>query len=275
MSPTRVIYGELDQGKRPYLRIMTKMLGCPQGDGGMDMSNRPQTKRVETTCLQLFKLSMPADESLEAKIEYQCNEGSKNINIGFFTAYTTGKSSSPVYKYQPVVYAQEKESCEVRLSLEFDAPKAHIVGIGAYYAEHIKNHETLSLVSVFSITIKNKTVLDDNFKIEDIRIVERRTLPKKEKRLAWSWQGSRERSVEGVPWSRTTGPFSHFIVMIDQKEMGTAYCLEFPLCAKEDGRAMEVFIEGVLFDGKKIKSATAMIAVANPHDGEGPYLGRS
>lgn len=246
------------------------MLGCPQGDVGMNVNNRPQTKRVETTRLQLFKLSMPTDDSLEAKIEYQCNEASKNITIGFFTAYTTGESSSPVYKYQPVVYTQEKESGEVRLNLEFDAPKAHIVGIGAYYAEQIKNHETLSLVSVFSITIKTKTVLDDKFKIEDIRVVERGTLPKKEKRLVWSWQGSRERSVDGVPWSRTTGPFSHFIVMIDQEEMGTAYCLEFPLCEEEDGTAMEVYIKGVLFDGQKIKSATAMIAVANPHDGEGP-----
>ena len=59
---------------------------------------------------------------------------------------------------------------------------------------------------------------------------------------------------EVLPWSSTTGPFSHFIVTIGGKEAGSAFGLEFPVLEEDCGDLgqVEVTIMGHLFGGATV-----------------------
>ena len=260
------MYGELENSSTPHLRIMTKMLShLPEDIIDRRRHRLQHSQPTEMMRLQLFKLNMPADDTLEAHIKYECNQTCRLMDIGFFTTNETQKPICLEDKNNRLVYTGADEPCEIRFSLQSDNPEARVVGLGVYCTGPFRSNETLSLITVLSMTIKSKAITDGAFNLGDIRVVERGKSPKMEKRLAWSWRGSREGSVEGVPWSGTTGPFSHFVVHIDGKEVGVAYCLEFPLregdcdLSRAKSIMIQARIEGVLFDGGRIQSSATMI----------------
>lgn len=265
MPPVGVIYGELEYDTRPYLKIMTKMLGTPLEDVNDRMYQSQHSQGTQITSLRLFKLNMPANGSLVGSIEYECHQDSQAIIKGFFVALEFDKRNGLKYEYYPVAIAQHEKPCTLKFNIQSNTSNARLVEIGAYCARQIMNHQALTLIKIFSITIKRKTAARDNPTVVDIHIIERGKLPNQEKRLVWNWQGSEEASGSGVPWSPTTGPFSHFIVGINGRAAGVAHCLEFPL-REEDycllGKKqtqIEIHIQGVLFDGSRCDSASRMI----------------
>lgn len=84
--------------------------------------------------------------------------------------------------------------------------------------------------------------------------------------MGWTWVGScynKPRSID-LPWSNATGPFSHFVVVVGGKEIGEAYCNEFPLQKSdfdliEAGGDVEVVIRGTLFGGGEVSSIPILL----------------
>jgi hypothetical protein len=92
--------------------------------------------------------------------------------------------------------------------------------------------------------------------INNVRFENRGIGESQHMRLCWSFNDRMRhgRKVEGIPYSETTGPFSHFRIRIDGLEVGRAYALEHVLNKKLvdriAGRDVEVILIGVNFDGR-------------------------
>jgi hypothetical protein len=104
--------------------------------------------------------------------------------------------------------------------------------------------------------------------IDNIRIEEKSEGETKHKRLCWTY--SRERTDEiannSMPLSATTGPFSYFVVEINELELGRTYALEYILgeALREklgEGKTSEVKITGIGFDGRKITESWARVLI--------------
>ena len=98
--------------------------------------------------------------------------------------------------------------------------------------------------------------------IEDVRVVERVSGDRREKRVAWKWSGKREQWPEGMPWSGALGPFERFVVEIGGARRGEVWCLEFPLREGDFegvgdggvvGDGVEVVVTGVLWGGGEVR----------------------
>lgn len=76
-----------------------------------------------------------------------------------------------------------------------------------------------------------------------------------------------DRKIE-LPWSKTTGQISYFRILLDEKEVGRAGCVEFVLQHGEIGEEKDVgvVVEGILFSGEVLRSKTQRlrIGVADP-----------
>jgi len=111
--------------------------------------------------------------------------------------------------------------------------------------------------------------------ITDLRVITRGAEPYRQKRLVWDLHSNRVPVQEGgLPYSETTGPFSHFLVSVDGRCVGRAYACEFPLRREdfgevesgnhEEGREEEkgeVIVKGVLFGGREVVARGVRIGV--------------
>ncbi|KAF2660203.1 glycoside hydrolase family 85 protein [Lophiostoma macrostomum CBS 122681] len=83
-------------------------------------------------------------------------------------------------------------------------------------------------------------------------------------RLCWAYQSTGEvEDTRGLPYSETTGPFSHFCVSVDGMMVGRAYALEFVLheylVGILEGEGREFEIRGVGFDGRTIAEGRVQV----------------
>lgn len=257
-------------GNDPYLRVMTKILGQRMDDHSRhsSWSRHHHTQDVKIMRLRLFNLNMPANDTLEACIYCERGRASNGVDVGLFVAYSSDESKEPIYRYQRANFTAVENSDEIKLSLHADNDKAHAVQLGAYFLGQIEAIEPLPLLDILSITIKPKLVDSRITTIEHIRTITRGQGTCKEKRLAWEWQGGRNTEIDGLPWSTTTGPFSHFIIMMANQELGSAYSLEFPLrendyhAVGKNASDVDICVKGFLFGGGCVSSQTVIPATS-------------
>lgn len=86
-------------------------------------------------------------------------------------------------------------------------------------------------------------------------------------RLTWAYgHNNEEAMVHGVPFSPLTGPFSHFIVKLENTLIGRAYTLECivprDLVERLADKEVRVEITGISFDGRTLASKIAYIRMA-------------
>ena len=127
------------------------------------------------------------------------------------------------------------------------------------------SQDTSDLLEVFEITLKPAGHSYPKSEIRNVRIEQRGTDATAHHRLVWSIPKN-AMSSSSLPYSPLTGPFSHFIVSAEGKELGRAYALEFVVdqgvhqgWKEEYKKAVSVVIAGHAFDGSVIGFFTGLL----------------
>ena len=111
-----------------------------------------------------------------------------------------------------------------------------LVDVGFYCKGVIESPAPLQILRAFRFTIMPSTISDAPspcFTVYDIRLVKRGASPNEQRRLKWTWHGVEDEWPKTMPWSKITGPFSHFTLFVNGLEIGRSYCLEYPLTVAE------------------------------------------
>ena len=207
--------------------------------------------------LCLFKLNILGDRSPAASIRFRWLEPNMEAGSGFYMGYKTPKSEKLCYVHVEISSPRPDHVREKTIILSFPTAESCLVEFGVFFVGLIETPKPLALCQILNLTIRPGTQAESSWIIHGVRLTERGNAPD-HRRLAWKCSGSDALRLIGLPWSTTTGPFSHFSVIIDGKECGRAYCTEFPI-QREDfdgckGDMVEVVIRGRLFGGGEIAS---------------------
>lgn len=210
---------------------------------------------------------MPADGSLQARVEFTREQLEATADVGLYTAYKPPSSEKIEYEYTSLPYLLGLGPLE--FPIKHQTSGCRLVELGCYCEAQIGSSEPVDLCYISTITIMSR----DNFESEtppwhiyNVQVAERRSGENCQKRLTWTWQGSdhdQATSIHGLPWSKTTGPFSFFEVRFGDRELGRAYCMEFPLLEEDltsnggnggEDETIEVVVCGQLFGGGSVCS---------------------
>ena len=208
--------------------------------------------------LCLFKLNMLGDRSPAANIRFRWLESNMDVKSGFYMGYEISKSEKLHYVHSEIFSPRPNQVRGKTITLSFPTAESRLVEFGVFFAGLIDYPKPLALCQILNLTIKPTTQAESSWTIHGVKVTERGNAPYNDTRLAWKYSGSDDLRPTDLPWSTTTGPFSHFRVVVDGKECGRAYCMEFPI-HREDfdgckGDVVEVCIRGRLFGGGEIAS---------------------
>ncbi|KAL8702504.1 MAG: hypothetical protein Q9201_004319 [Fulgogasparrea decipioides] len=257
---TRVLFGELNPGPSPSLKIWTKLAGCYEAEEkSPDHSVSPTAQAPFTARLRLYKLKMPADGSLEAAIDVEIKRDSDDIICGISLTYLDITSQQTVEVRHTLSRHRQFAKAVTRIPVQNSY--GLLVELGIFMTGDVKMSTSLLLMEIARIVIKPKLPLTTAYQIQDIHTMERSRHSETQKRIVWSWVGDAQQDgeiwPEGMPWSRTTGPFSSFTIYLAGKAIGQAHCLEFLMKDKDVetlGDKITVEVVGNLFGGGHVNS---------------------
>ncbi|KAL8903622.1 MAG: hypothetical protein Q9207_003797 [Kuettlingeria erythrocarpa] len=245
---TRVLYGELNSRPQSSLKVLTKLAGC---------YDEPNGQRIASVAnLRLFNFDMPADNSLAASITIREGERINHITLGFQLTFFHSVRQEHYDVTQSLLPSWvHRESV---INLPINEENSTLVALGVFMEGEPDTSAPVAVLEIASIIIRPRQVVStqSGFQLRDLHIVDRAHESDAQKRIAWNWETAPGRLgqpwQEGMPWSRTTGPFSSFTVLIDDEVAGEAYCLEFPLReedVKDSGKQVTINVVGHLFGG--------------------------
>ncbi|KAM0805257.1 hypothetical protein BDR22DRAFT_387215 [Usnea florida] len=254
---TRVLYGELPDEPPGGIIVNTKIIGKDKKMAFSEMISSGSGTRARYR-LCLFKLNMIANRSLAATIRFTCLEAVIGVALGFYMGYTVSGSETLFYDHVGILSSFLGQVQDKTIMLSFPTAGSRLVEFGIYGMSLVEDPNPLALCRILNLTIKPQSQVESTWIVDHVRVVERSTSPYRDHRLAWDWSGSGCSEAACLPWSKTTGPFSYFDVMIGGNELGKAYCMEFPIHSEdfhgcEDTRT-EVIICGRLFGGGEVIS---------------------
>lgn len=211
--------------------------------------------------LCLFKLNMTCEDDVCAIIEM----ANAQISVGFYAAYQGIDRRKLEYRYHAIF--PERPSASVtrylnttEIRLQAPATEFQLVEFGVSCQGYYSEEPDQLLLTLRTLTIRPYDESDHSFFINGITVSRSGAGNDIEAQLVWRWGGSKGKWPKGIPWSATTGPFSHFAIVIDNQEVGTAHCLEFPLRDEDHetsgNEQVAVLIRGHLFGGGTIASAS-------------------
>lgn len=253
----RVLHGELPDEPAGGLIVTTKIIGMDEKTAPV---KRQDSHPLETTHhrLCLFKLNMLADGSLAATIRFKCFESSMDVVSGVYMGYDIPDSDKLSYIHVELSSPLPDQLQDRSIMISFPTADSRLVEFGVYCLGPIEDPKPLALCQISNLTIKPRNHANSSWRIDSVRVTERASSPDRDKRLAWKWSGSHNPDPAWLPWSKTTGPFSYFDIMVGGKELGRAYCTEFPIYREDfdgcEGEEVEVVIRGRLFGGGEIAS---------------------
>jgi len=260
--PNMFVYAELPVKASQGLMIKVKLPSVPKEDAlVVSKLNRPPG---EVLRLCLYKLNMPANASLDATFDFTAMPTRGQSTIGFYTAYKMPMASTIEFQDSIIWYPYPGKTEHKTVEIKSEIAGSRLVELGVFCAGHngMVKHDKLFRVS--SVTVKPKLQPDVSWSIGSVQVLKREHVEGVQRRLVWTWNGSNDSRPNGSPWSRVTGPFSHFVVVFGGEEFGEVYCHEFPLqnsdfdmCEAEGD--MEAVIRGILFDGGEVSSLPVII----------------
>ena len=262
--PTRVLYGSLPDEPPGGLIVSTKVIGMDEKTAPFESWGSHSLTRTHYR-LCLFKLNMLADGSLAVTIRFICLEAPTKLESGFYMGYNIPDSEKLCYIHVEISSPRPNQVQDKTIMLSFPTAHSRLVEFGVYGLCLVEDPEPLALCRIFHLIIKPRNRVESSWTIDGLRVTERGSHPVQDKRLAWNWSGSDDPDPTCLPWSKTTGPFSYFDVMVGGKELGRAHHAEFPI-RNEDfdggrGDGVEVVIRGRLFGGSEVASLPTMLSM--------------
>ena len=265
------LYSSFEEGLLCIRTTVPARLQMEPGSPTADILKGAPASNAEPIRVCLAKLNMAGDGNLRAII--QLTSCKVLGTTGFYSAYRGQDCAELEYRYH-AVYPDKCSASEARwllkstnviaIRLQAQATESRLVEFGAFCRGCCVEEPWQAVLVVRSVSIESFEEVIPDFRIRDIRTAQLKSGTDAETRLTWQCEGSEDRWPKAMPWSVTTGPFSHFTVSIDAEEVGTAHCLEFPL-RKEDYEGSDkeevlVSICGHLFGGGTITSPSMRLA---------------
>ncbi|KAI4159779.1 MAG: hypothetical protein LQ342_006290 [Letrouitia transgressa] len=210
---------------------------------------------------------MPGDGSLQARLKLERKYESRNVDFGLYAAYDVLPLPNLHFQQYKIPVNGGDERTTI-FCLKGPSDAARLVELGLYMSISTTVSQLcmpLSLCDITEVIIQPPPPLHSRYCIQELSLVERGHLKKNEKRLSWQWR--RENSdikdewPKELPWSKTTGPFSHFSINVQGREVAQVFCLEFPIRPEDlqgkegENSQLEVFVAGKLFGGDHVYSA--------------------
>ena len=218
----------------------------------------------------LFKLAISCERPLRVQIRFRPlvadRQGCTIPIIPFYLLFASGFSQ----RLKSGIISDEGEH-RIDEAIDFRP-------IGSKHAEGVtitglSVRVLYGMLEIYEVCIQPANSATNRYSVRDVRIEERGEGELRHSRLCWQVREQiseyrdcpveRSRLADGTldkrPWSETTGPFSHFRILIDSKEVGLAYALEYVLSEAvskklKAGNECKVQVVGVTFWGDEWKS---------------------
>ncbi|MCJ1324349.1 hypothetical protein MMC10_001011 [Thelotrema lepadinum] len=220
-------------------------------------SHEPRNTQEEHR-LCLYNLAIECKEQLSLQMVYTLQEFQDAEHYIFeFGLYffIIAESGSTRYEYLPLKVEKRFRS-NYDYFIQESSAKSRLIELGVYCrcrpqaeATELFQCHSLSVVPTSALT----SVLGLQFSITNLRITRKEIINRKEERLEWGWIGDKDLWPKCLPLSEITGPFSHFVVLKDEKEIGVSQSLAFPLYPEGfelvQGGSMTFTVQGICFAG--------------------------
>ena len=180
------------------------------------------------------------------RVDFSRPRTSRSSTVGLYAAFKEDQLTRLNYQHFPLPYNTSSPT-ELCFTLKGKPRNATLVEVGIYCVVNFGALLPQKLLQLDRLSIIPKFAWDNeeyDFGISYVRIEERGKLSEKQKRLVWEWHGEAASWPNAIPWSKTTGPFSHFIIEANSTRLGIAHCLEFPL-SDEDLEIASWVVEGI------------------------------
>ncbi|KAI4096159.1 MAG: hypothetical protein LQ344_001222 [Seirophora lacunosa] len=204
-----------------------------------------------------------------ASIDIRGKQDSPDMTCGF--SMTFFDLARQVYDQVPYMLHPRTLHQDTVVDLPIQQDNAMLVAIGIFVEGESDLSMPIALMEITRIVIRPKQAVttDIGYGIANLHVKSCSHGTNVEKRIAWDWESVPQQHgktwPEGMPWSRTTGPFSSFTVRIGDEIIGEAYCLEFPVRNEDlnvSGEMITISVAGHLFGGGLADSASITIARA-------------
>ena len=263
---SRVLFGELVSETRPALTILTKLVGCHEeaDDLAASQCSAGDSPQPATTRLGLYKLSMHADGSLQANIAYQTMCCLDAMSYGIYLAYFDITTGLLTYVDHELVHDQSARETVACLSVKHD--RGLLVELGVFTQGNLGRSSPVALMNIRGIVVEPKCSVLPRLRLVNVHLSTHSRHAERQKRIVWSWEQDAQQQTppwpEGIPYSRTTGPFSSFAVRLAGQVIGEAHSLEFPVNnddVQHLANNVQVDVVGVLFGGDHVHSIPVVV----------------
>lgn len=200
--------------------------------------------------LSLYNLNINYDKQLRLRLAYSVPESaiaSDDFLCGLYVS-CANEFGSDRLEYIPL-NLQTHLVHPFTYDFGVPSPDSRITELGIYCTKQLAV-EDVELFSCHSLSIIPKDALlcpKPHFSICNFEVVEVEINFQNEKRLQWGWTGDRGDWHDCLPFSRLTGPFSHFSIALDGVEIGISQTLAFPLEERDVRQVLKGTADAVAF----------------------------
>ncbi|KAH7412151.1 glycosyl hydrolase family 85-domain-containing protein [Phaeosphaeria sp. MPI-PUGE-AT-0046c] len=219
--------------------------------------------------LPLYKLDMPADDSLHLVITCRNLLSSKSEAVASFYIRLSNQKQPRLLN---INMTGGHDTIRTRLGTP-SAPhdSARVQELGFHLVGSV-GEGTVPVVETTSILIMPRVASQtpSRCSIHNIRLQTHTTDENSHTRLCWEYADNTESEVYGVPYSDLTGPFSHFDIDINGQRAGRAYALQHIVSSTIleglAGKDMEVQVTGVGFHGQVLDRQKTTLSLRTGRD---------
>ncbi|KAH7393063.1 glycosyl hydrolase family 85 protein [Pyrenochaeta sp. MPI-SDFR-AT-0127] len=248
---------------------------CLEDSGGQTQlvieSHKNSLSAGDENCqcwLPLYKVDMPANGSLYFRVNCRNLLGPiTNTLVSFYLKFTSG------HQFLAIPTSDGIQSLESKIGTVQDPSlRLQEFGIHVQWSPTV-DAGALRLVEIAEICILPQSALkvSKSCTIRNIHVEHRGEGKNMNTRLCWDYgiAGDFE-SINGIPYSETTGPFSYFFIRLNGVTLGRAYALEHPLLTNTmdrfKGEDIEIEVSGVGFDGQKLAQRSIKLRLQPPRE---------
>lgn len=215
--------------------------------------------------LLLYKLDIPANDSLQLQVCYRTKLLSEDVNVFFVLQRACGNQLIPIKHMEGTQSIAEVISSNPAAAHD----RVHGFGINVRgFAAGGGKTDILEILKIL-ITPRFSHQSPQDCRISNIHIVYHGDEGNTQSRLCWESNHidvTKVGETHKLPYSKITGPFSYFLVQINDMTLGRAYTFQYViaqgLASKFKGEEVFVNIVGVGFDGRRIACEEARLYIS-------------
>lgn len=234
---------------------------------GLTTENREN--RYFNRWLPLFKLDMPANGTLRVEVAGRKLVPHRGALPSLYLKFSS--LSGPDKEAQLLTIARTEDvyvASKIIGTPGSDVGEYRLTELG-FHLYGYAGDGVIPVAEILSISIK--PILDPSlsktYEITNIHIERRGEGENRHMRLCWSYTSDAEAQQHMIQHSSITGPFSHFIIKLNNLSIGIAHALEYLLDKSiltdliKSNAPIAIQLTGIGFDGRALASQTASLPI--------------